>query len=124
MADAKSVLSPEDYKNYRNIRAIALLFVVFGGLWALVGTALAIKAEPAGDDLPSAFYAVMAVVGGLGAIGGFCTFTGIRRLAPLIYIFGFAYLLAVPIGPILGYVLFKGLRKYLNSVEQVRAAGP
>ena len=34
MAKPKEVLSPEDYTNYRNVRAAAVLFVVFGGIFA------------------------------------------------------------------------------------------
>ncbi|HVU63967.1 MAG TPA: hypothetical protein VHC70_08320 [Phycisphaerales bacterium] len=140
MAEAKSILSAEDYTNYRNIRAVAVLFVLFGLILALAGTLIAINGEPKAQyseaeppptlrlrsdapspPLPAAFYVGMAVVGICGTIGGICTLTGVRKLAPLIYVMAVPYLLGFPIGTILSVVVLKGLRGYIKSVDQIRA---
>ena len=46
MSTAKDILSPEDYKNYRKVRAVAVLFIVFGSVLLLGGIVLAVGGDP------------------------------------------------------------------------------
>jgi hypothetical protein len=121
MAKIRDVLSPADYQNYRNIRAVSLLFMVVGGILALSGV-LMISTNPLpGQERPPMLVSVLlAAVGLCGAIGGFATFRGLRNWAKLAYIMSALYLLGFPAGTILGYVMLKGLSRYLDSVDSFR----
>lgn len=48
---------------------------------------------------------------------------GNRRWAPLVYGMAALYVLAFPLGTILSIVMFRGLGRYLDSRERVRATG-
>jgi hypothetical protein len=122
MADPKEVLSPDDYSNYRNIRAVSILFVVLGSILVLGGIGLAFDKERSSQEQIHPAIAVGIAIAGLaGAIGGIAALRGSRRLAPLVYVMAALYVFGFPIGTILSLVMFKGLSRYLNSVERVRA---
>lgn len=126
MAKPKEVLSPSDYRNYRNIRAVSVLFIVLGSIFALAGFVTAIAGtppesrRPGREEVPTWAAALMGVVGLCGAVGGAAARRGNRRFAVLVYVMAFLYLFAFPVGTILSYVMFKGLPRYLDSVEQFR----
>lgn len=123
MAKAKDVLSAGEYRNYRNVRAAAVLFVVVGSMLALGGLvgALDREANPEGGVSPVAA-AVLAVVGLAGAGGGVAALRGNRRWAKLAYVIAIPYLLAIPLGTVMGYVMLSGLSRYLDSRDRVRQA--
>jgi len=113
MAKPKDALSAAEYSNYRNIRAVAYLFVVMGAIFVLAG--LGSLAQPAPSNPPPAgvsapappeFAAFLAVIGAFGVVGGIATLRGSPKVAPLIYVMAVPYLLAFPIGTILSVVLF------------------
>lgn len=119
MTDPKCVLSKSDYANYRNVRAVAVLFAVVGVWVALVGVA-----RPDGPDgrMPPAAGAAVGAVGLAGLVGGIAALNGNRRWARLAYLMAAVYLFACPVGTILSLVMLIGLVRYLCSVEQVHAA--
>jgi hypothetical protein len=119
----KEILSPEEYKNYRNVWASALMFVVLGAVFVLGGAAATMGDMPKKeDDPPRALLAAMTIVGVFGVIGGMATLVGSRRWAKLSRVFAYPYLLAFPIGTILGYTVLTGLDGYLKSRDQLRMA--
>jgi small basic protein len=122
VANAKDVLSPDDYSNYRNVRAVSVLFVVFGSVLVLGGIGLALdenRRPP--EQIHPAVGVGIAIAGLAGAIGGIAALRGSRRWAPLVYVMAALYVFGFPIGTILSIVMFKGLSRYLDSVERVRA---
>jgi hypothetical protein len=123
VAIPKDILSPADYKNYRNVRAVAVLFIVFGTVLVLGGTALALGENPDPKEQihPAAVFGI-AIIGLAGTIGGIATLRGMRRWAPLMYVMAALYVFGFPVGTILSVVLFTGLRRYLQSVERLQAA--
>ena len=61
MAKAKEVLNPEDYRNYRNVRAVAVLFIVLGSILVLGGLGAAFGEQPAHQEpVPPAAAVAMA----------------------------------------------------------------
>jgi hypothetical protein len=123
MAKPKDVLSPADYSNYRNVRAVSALFILIGGVLAMGGMASVFQknAQPQ-EPIQMAVPVGMAVAGLAGVIGGVATLRGSRRWAPLIYLMAAIYIFAFPIGTILSLALFMGLSRYLGSMERVRSA--
>ena len=124
MAKPDQVLSKDDYENYRNVRAAAVLFVVFGFLFGTGGVLVATTdPKPApGQNHPPAVYIGMAIAGLAGAAGGIAALRGSRRWAKLAYVMAVPYLLVFPIGTIMSYIMLSGLSRYLDSKERVRKA--
>ena len=122
MAKPEDVLSPSDYKNYRNVRAVSVLFVVLGSVLVLGGIGLAAdKNRPQQEQIPPAAAIGIAVAGLAGAVGGVAALRGSRRWAPLVYVMAALYVLVFPIGTILSIVMFMGLSRYLESLERIRS---
>lgn len=124
MVSPKDVLSPADYANYRNVRAVSILFVLLGSVLVLGGISTATQANPNPErQIHPALAFGVAAVGLAGALGGIAALLGNRRLAVLAYVMAAVYVLVFPIGTILSYVLFTGLGRYLDSVERLRDGG-
>ena len=122
---ARELLSEEDYRNYRNVRAVSLLFVVFGTILFFGGMVIALSEPPEGQDrLHPAFGVLLGILGLAGAVGGIAARRGNRRWSPLVYGMATLYILNFPLGTILGYVMLKGLSRYLTSAERLKAAAP
>ena len=120
---ALAELSPADYTNYRNVRAVSVLFILFGSVLVLGGVGLAFgKNSNPRERIHPAVGVGIATAGLAGAVGGVAALRGSRRWAPLVYIMAAVYVFGFPIGTILSLVLFTGLSRYLGSVERVRAA--
>jgi hypothetical protein len=123
MASPKDVLSPDDYSNYRNVRAVSVLFVVLESVLVLGGIGLALDENKRSQEQIHPAVAVgIAIVGLAGAVGGVAALRGSRRWAPLVYVMAALYVFGFPIGTILSIVMFKGLSRYLGSVERIRAS--
>ena len=132
MAKPKEVLSPADYKNYRNVRAFAVLFVIQGSflplpiLAGIIGFATEMSLGPKEQFHPAAVIGIasglgpIATFGLAGAAGGIATLRGSRRWAPLVYVVAAVNVIFSPVGTILGYVMLTGLSRYLGSVERIR----
>jgi sulfite exporter TauE/SafE len=121
--NSKDILSARDYRNYRDVRAVAVLFVVLGGVLVLGGMALIARKKPErGRETHPALAIAIASLGATGVIGGIATLRGNRRWAPLVYLMAGLYLFAFPIGTILSYVMLSGLSRYLDSTERIRLA--
>jgi hypothetical protein len=121
MPKPKEVLGPEDYGNYRNVRAVAVLYIVFGAIFALGGIGMATEQKPdPRRDIPRPAAIAMSVVGFAGVIGGIAALRGNRRWAKLAYVMAVPYLLAFPIGTIMSYIMLTGLSRYLDSKERIR----
>jgi hypothetical protein len=124
MAKPKEVLSPEDYNNYRNVRAVAVLFVVFGGIIFFPGGILIAtqrKPDPQRDMHPAVAIGI-SIVGLAGVVGGIAALRGNRRWAKLAYVMAVPYLLVLPVGTIMSYIMLSGLSRYLESKERLRKA--
>jgi hypothetical protein len=121
VADPKDILSPDDYSNYRNVRAVSVLFVVLGSILVLGGISLALdKQRSSQEKIHPAVAVGISITGLAGAIGGLAALRGSRRWASLVYVMAALYIFAFPIGTILSIVMFKGLSRYLDSVEKLR----
>lgn len=119
----KDVLNESDYRNYRNIRAVATFFVILGTLILLGSMGMLFGEDPdTGKKVPVVAAAIVFCMGVSGVVGGVAARRGNRKLAPLMYFMAFFYLFAFPIGTILSYVLFKGLSRYLDSADELRTA--
>ena len=120
MANPEEVLSPAEYKNYRNVRAVSVLFVLLGSVLILGGIGMAVRNNPSPDEqIPPAAGIGIALAGLTGAIGGVAALRGSRRWSPLVYVMAALYVFACPIGTILSLVMLTGLSRYLNSVERL-----
>ena len=125
MPKPEEVLSPGDYTNYRNVRAVSVLFVLLGGVLVLGGIMISVKENPnPNEQIPPAAGIGIALAGLAGAIGGVAALRGSRRWSPLVYVMAALYVLACPIGTILSFVMLTGLSRYLDSVERVEGASP
>jgi hypothetical protein len=123
MAKPKEILSPEDYTNYRNVRAAAVLFVVLGSILVLGGIVLATEKKPdPKQDIPPAVAIAMAIIGLGGAVGGIAALRGNRRWAKVAYVMAVPYLLGFPVGTIISYTILSGMSRYIDSKERVRQA--
>ena len=123
MARPEDVLSETAYTNYRNVRAVALLFIILGSILCLAGISLVAGNERQNTDQIHPLLALPLVAVGLaGAVGGVATRRGSRQWAPLVKVMAWLYLFAFPIGTILSYTLLSGLPKYLKSIDRIREA--
>ncbi len=121
MAKPRDVLSELAYKNYRNVRAAALLFIIVGSILFLGGIAVATKEEPERRMHPALAIGI-GVVGLCGVVGGIATRRGSRSWAPLVKVMAWLYIWAFPIGTILSWTLLDGLSQYLKSIDRIRRA--
>lgn len=132
MARPEIVLSPSDHSNYRNIRAVALLFVVLGSIFTIGGLAAMFveprpseeTLQPLGRDIQRVIGIFMGVAGLAGLLGGIAVLVGNRRWAPLAYVMASLYVFGFPLGTILSCVMFLGLGRYLDSVDRIRDDHP
>ena len=126
MANARDVLSEAAYTNYRNVRAVALLFIVLGGVLCLggIGAATGDKkpTQPGREPIPVAAAVGICVAGLIAVVGGVATRAGNRRWAPLAKVIAYIYLLGFPLGTILSYTLLKGFSQYFKSLDRLRRA--
>ncbi len=123
MANPRDILSPEDYSNYRNFRAVSVLFVLIGVMGIIGGLVHAAgQVSDTNSDSHPAIGVFISIVGLASCTGGVAALCGSRRLAPLVFVIAALYIFAFPIGTLLSLVMFKGLWRYLGSVERVKAA--
>lgn len=123
MAKPKEVLSPEDYSNYRNVRAVSILFLILGSFGVIGGIGLTLDEDKTLQDKPHPAVAIGVAIAGLaGAIGGFAALRGSRKWAALVYVMATLYIFVFPVGTILSIVMIKGLPGYLDSVDRVRGS--
>ncbi len=123
MAEPEEILTPADFKNYRNVRAVAALFLGLAALLTCAGiVSLLIEAPVPEEEIPTYASIIMLIAGLAGTIGALAALTGNRRWAPLVYIIAAGYIFAFPLGTILSAVLLTGMKRYLNSMEQIKVA--
>jgi hypothetical protein len=120
LASAKEILSPQDYRNFRNVKAVAVLFILLGGVLALGGIAGIAQTILGGGTKIGPFEAGLACVGAAGVVGAISILRGSRRWAPVIYAMAVMYLFVFPVGTILSYFLLSGLSRYFDSEEHIR----
>ena len=121
MAKIRDFLNKADYKNYRNVRAAAAMFVVLGGILALAGVALLSIDPESGQTPPPKIVAILLmIIGVAGAVGGIAVFIGNRRWSKLIYVMAALYVLAFPLGTILSVIMFIGLGRYMSDLSRFR----
>ncbi len=123
MAKPENVLSQADYKHYRNVRAILVLFILLGSLSFLAGIGEAFDQNPGPQKKVHPAAAIcIAVVGLSGVGGGVVAFRGNRRWAPLVYLMAGFYGFGFPIGTTLSIIIWNGLPKYLDCVDRIKDA--
>jgi hypothetical protein len=122
MAKPKEILSPEDYTNYRSVRQAAVVLIVLGGIFVIIGIGNLTKQkrDPLRD--PPALGIGMAIFGLAGVVGGIAVLRGNRRSAKLAHVMSVPYALVFPFGTIAFYIVHSGLSRYLDSKERVRKA--
>src|SRR5688572_23847514 len=83
----KLLLDKASYKNYRNIRAVALLYVLFA-------TTIIFTSEKkwAEDDNPVLIGVTLPILTVSGIFGGLAVRAGNRRWSPIIYLMAIFYL--------------------------------
>jgi hypothetical protein len=122
VATPKEILSPDDYSNYRDIRAVSLLFMLLGIILMFGGIGIALDEQrDSRERIHPALAVACAIVGLAGAVGGIIALRGNRRWSKLVYVMAAVYILAFPIGTILSYVRFRGFSRYLHAQERFRA---
>jgi phosphate/sulfate permease len=123
MATARGVLDPEEYTNYRNVRAAAVLFVVIGSILVLGGIGAATEKKPDPNrDIPPAAAIGIAIIGLAGAVGALNALLGNRRWAKLVYVMAVPWLLFPLLGTVMSYVVLSGLSRYLDSKDRLKEA--
>jgi hypothetical protein len=121
MTKRQEILNPEEYRHYREVRAIAVLFTLVGGVCIFAALAQFLELTNSKEHIHPAILVVALVIGIISVIGGIATLRGNRRWAFLTYLLGTVYILQFPFGTLMGYVILKGLPRYLDSVERVRS---
>jgi len=123
MHGAKELLTEEDYRIYRGVRAVSILFIFIGSLVALSGIMTMLVSPPQGQKpIPIVVSIIASVIGLAGLVGGIATLVGHPIWARFAYVMAAFYILAFPVGTILSYVMIKGLDRYLKSKKFLREA--
>jgi hypothetical protein len=122
MAEPKEILSPEDYTNYRSVRQAAVVLIVLGGIFVIIGIGMLTKQKRDPLREPPALGIGMAIFGLAGVVGGIAVLSGDRRWAKLAHVMSVPYSLVFPFGTIAFYIVHSGLSRYLDSKERVRRA--
>src|SRR5262245_51439700 len=116
-------LPPKDYRHYRNVRAVALWFIVLGSIFVLAGLSMFFvddsKRDPQREEVPKPVCIVIAAVGLCGIVGGVATRRGNRTWGGYIKVMAVPYLFFFPIGTILSYILLTGLPRYFDSIDMI-----
>lgn len=124
MPTPKEVLSLDEFGNYRTIRQLAVAFVLFGLLGLLAALSMftdgAVKLPP--QESGSLIPILVASVAVCNLICGVATWLGSRKLAMVMYAFAVPQLLVFPLGTAMSYTLLKGLSRYMESVDLIRAS--
>jgi len=130
MKPPAEILSPDDYRNFRNVRAVAVLYIGVASLvtfvalgFLLVGSNLN---EPAAViAIAVGFSGLLLLMGIAGIVGSAAILRGNRKWSPLIWTVAAFYIVLFPVGTILSVALFRGLRAYFDSIDRIRLAnGP
>jgi uncharacterized membrane protein HdeD (DUF308 family) len=93
-------LSPEESRVARNIRAICILYVVFGAIAILGG--IGMVSDPKGMEVPPAVGWAVLVGGAIGLISAIGVLRKSPWGVPVCQIVSAVYLFGFPIGTILG----------------------
>jgi Na+/alanine symporter len=123
MGGIAEFLNQADYKNYRNVRAAALMFIVLGCLIGFCGIIfLTVEPQP-GHSMPPIWVALLLLLLGASAVvGGVAAIAANPTWSRLVYVMAVLYVLAFPLGTILSFIMFTGLSKHVANVQRYRAA--
>lgn len=121
----ESTIGALHYRNYRNVRAVAVFYIILGVIFTLGTVVLlaAVHPDPERRLSPATkagFAVFLGAFGAAGVLGGFATLRGDRGRAKLVYAMAVLYLSAFPLGTILGLVMLTGLHRYLDSMDRLR----
>ncbi len=83
MKRIRDVLNPADYRNYILIRAVSILFVITGAIYAVAGITVFIGIPPIARPLPFGIGLFIFVLGLSAFVGGIALFNGTRRSSTL-----------------------------------------
>jgi drug/metabolite transporter (DMT)-like permease len=125
MADATKVLGEDDARIYGNVRTIAVLFVLLGGILAFAGVTVLIGDRPptnTRDNLPPIAAEGIGLAGAFGFLGGIAILSRKRRLVPFSYGLAVLYVFAFPLGTILSLYLLQKLPRYQAILEVLEKA--
>ena len=119
----EDILTPKQYVNYQHGRILSGLFVFFGCMFVLVGIVqtVATSSNPAAEP-PTVVWAIFAVVGLVGVIGGAAALRGNRAWARLGYVYALVLLFGCPIGTIISILWMTGLSRHLAACDRIREA--
>lgn len=126
MKRPKEVLSPEDYTNYRNIRAIAILYLPLAVCLLLIGFGTAfidmgVGAKPAAFVIKYTFSFLVVLWGLAGLVGAVAVLQGSTKWSSLVWTVGGMYMAFFPLGTLLSIIFFRGLKKYYLSIDEITA---
>ncbi len=117
------ILSPKEYLNYQHGRIFAGLYMLFGGMLAVVGTWLAVSPGPdPKQQFPPAGAIVLAVAGLAEVIGGNGAMQGKRGQARLMFVMAAVFVFGCPVGTIITFLMILGFSRHLNAAEKLRDA--
>ncbi|MBP3960246.1 hypothetical protein J8F10_33890 [Gemmata sp. G18] len=92
------------------------MFVLLGVVRTIVT-----RSEPTADP-PTALWAILAVAGLAGIIGGVAAFRGNKTWARLAYLFVMVLVFGCPVGTIVSVLWLLGISRHMAACEKIRRA--
>jgi hypothetical protein len=129
MRSPKEILTPEEYRNYRGVRACAMANIVMGLLILLPGITLPFAlnsekaANPRGVLIFSLVFGGIIVLFGLASIvGNIALLRGQRKWSMFVYITSMMWFCMFPVGTLVSIIFLNGLKRYYESIDLLQAA--
>jgi hypothetical protein len=121
------ILTPEDYKNYREVRAVSVLFGFVASIAVLFSIGLvvatfSIEMNATMRNVCFGMDAIFVLLGIAGVVGSVAAFRGNRKWSKFVWAVAGFYMAFFPVGTLLSFKIIRGLPRYLDSIEQIQAA--
>jgi len=100
---------------------VLAIFIAFGGVgFGIMFSSLKVSGTAIAIGIGISGLLLLMAVGGL--LGAIAILRGNRKWSPLVWAVAAFYLGVFPLGTILSVIMFRGLRSYFDSIEQIRLA--